>query len=559
MSSASVPNPAGSAAPVREAPGPAIVPSKPKSPRKLGLWLGAAILLLAAAGALYLNRRAETARRTEKRAVTTIRTGGIAAGALRQTVRVSGVIAAERFAALLAPQLRGSRSDRSRSSYSGGVSTKVSTTASSQGYTISQDNSSSSSSATAFTGVSSGGGSTTSSLGVKRGTSNRFSDSARSTSSRTSLSANTSGDMGRGSQGSALFSSSGGSHSHGSDFDMILLDCAKPGSMVKKGDVVAEFDRQNMLLRLDDYKASLTAYEASINKLKADLAVAMESHQQLLRAAKADYDKTVWDLKTIEVRSAIEAEKFRLAVEEAGARYKEVEGETKLLEESQRAQLRAVEIDRDQAKIELQRAQNNIDRMLMKAPIDGLVVMQTIYRGGDYGQVQPGDQLHHGMNFMSIVDPSSMVINAEINQVDGELIRIGQKAKLHIDAYPDLELPATVVAVGAMTVSSGWRANYVKEIPVRLKLDKMDPRVIPDLSGSADIVLASEENAAIAPLGAVFHDSSQNRPFVFLQTPSGWQRREVDLGLANHVAVAVKSGLRKGDVVALERVVQEKK
>ncbi|MCL5746214.1 MAG: hypothetical protein M1541_20165, partial [Acidobacteria bacterium] len=80
-----------------------------------------------------------------------------------------------------------------------------------------------------------------------------------------------------------------------------------------------------------------------------------------------------------------------------------------------------------------------------------------------------------------------------------------------------------------------------------------------DLSGSADIVLASEENTVIAPLGAVFHDSSQNRPFVLLQTPSGWQRREVDLGLANHVAVAVRSGLRKGDVVALERVVQEKK
>ena len=100
----------------------------------------------------------------------------------------------------------------------------------------------------------------------------------------------------------------GGGGGGGSDFTLVLLEVAKPGSHVKKGDIVAEFDRQYQLNRLDDYKASVVQLDANIKKLKADLAVAEEAHDQLVRSAKADWDKAQLDLKTAEVRSAIEAE-----------------------------------------------------------------------------------------------------------------------------------------------------------------------------------------------------------------------------------------------------------
>jgi hypothetical protein len=103
-----------------------------------------------------------------------------------------------------------------------------------------------------------------------------------------------------------------------------------------------------------------------------------------------------------------------------------------------------------------------------------------------------------------------------------------------------------------MTKPGIWRPNYMREIPVRLKLDEMDSRVIPDLSASADIALASEKQAAIAPLHAVFREAS-SAPFVFVRTPSGWRRREIELGLSNHVSAVVRSGLKPGDVVATER------
>ncbi len=370
----------------------------------------------------------------------------------------------------------------------------------------------------------------------------------------TSASSGSSSTSGMGSTASSLIGvgQRGMGGSGGSDFNLVLLKLVPAGSPVKKGEIVAEFDRQNQLNRLDDYKATVIQLDANIKKLRANLAVAKESHDQLIRSAKADLDKAELDLKTAPVRSQIESETLKLAVEEAQARYKQLLSEVKLVEESQRAQIRASEISRDQSKIELQRAERNVDKMIMRAPMDGVAVMQSIFRGGDMGQVQQGDQVNPGMQFMQVVDPSSMVITSVVNQVDAESIRIGMKAVVRIDAYPGLELPGHVIGIGAMTKPGVWRPTYMREIPVRLKLDRMDPRVIPDVSASADVQLAVEKQALVAPLGAIFYDNP-GKPFVFLQSPAGWERREVRLGLANYVNVALLSGVEKDSVIALER------
>jgi HlyD family secretion protein len=104
-----------------------------------------------------------------------------------------------------------------------------------------------------------------------------------------------------------------------------------------------------------------------------------------------------------------------------------------------------------------------------------------------------------------------------------------------------------------MAKTSNIRGSYVSEIPVRVKIDqaKVDTRIIPDLTASAEIIIDSEANAVIAPRGAVFEDNG--KPFVFLQSPTGWIRKQIELGLRSNTTVAVRSGLQKGDVLALQR------
>ena len=335
------------------------------------------------------------------------------------------------------------------------------------------------------------------------------------------------------------------------DFSLVLLKLASPGVRVKTGDVVAEFDPQNQLQRLDDYKDSAVQQENMVKKMLANLAAVKEAHDQSVRMAKADWDKAVLDLKTADVRSAIDAEKFKLTVEENAAKYKQLVAESALVDESQRAQIRSNELNRDQSKIEVARAEANVKKMSVKAPMDGIVVMQSIVRNGEFGQIREGDQVAAGQPFVQIVDPTSMVLNATVNQVDAEKLRLGMKATIHMDAYPDIELPGTLVGIGAMAKASTFRARYVGEIPIRVKLEKTDPRVIPDLTGSAEIILNAERNTMLAPRSAIFAEESGS--FVFVQGSEGWIKKKVEVGLPSFTMVAIRSGLQKGDVVALQR------
>jgi multidrug efflux pump subunit AcrA (membrane-fusion protein) len=357
---------------------------------------------------------------------------------------------------------------------------------------------------------------------------------------------NRGGDGGGGGGGGGM----GGGGPQG-DFSLVLLKLANPGVHVKSGEVVAEFDPQNQLQRLDDYKDSAVQQENMVKKMLATLAAVKEAHDQSVRSAKADWAKAVLDLQTADVRSAIDAEKFKLTVEENNAKYKQLLAESDLVDASQTAQIRVSQLNRDQSKIEVSRADANVKKMTVKAPMDGIVVMQSIVRNGEFGQIRQGDQVAAGQPFVQIVDPTSMVLNATVNQVDAEKLRLGMKSLIHLDAYPDIELPGTLVGIGAMAKASAFRARYVGEIPIRLKLEKMDSRVIPDLTGSAEIILNSERNTVMAPLPAVFADESG--AYVFVQGPEGWIKKKVELGLPSFTMVAIRSGLQKGDVVALQR------
>jgi multidrug efflux pump subunit AcrA (membrane-fusion protein) len=202
--------------------------------------------------------------------------------------------------------------------------------------------------------------------------------------------------------------------------------------------------------------------------------------------------------------------------------------------------------------MEFERAKRNLQRMVVKAPISGLVVMLMTHRGAEHVPIQEGDQIWPGQPYMQVVDCRSMVVNAILNQVDVDQLRLGVPARISFDAYPGLELPGTVVSIGSYARSGGFRGAFVKELPVRLKLDQTDPRVIPDLSVSADLLLEKEDDATYVPREAVFSGEGE-KTFAFVKNATGWEKRELELGLASHTFVNVTAGVNEGEIVAAER------
>jgi multidrug efflux pump subunit AcrA (membrane-fusion protein) len=335
---------------------------------------------------------------------------------------------------------------------------------------------------------------------------------------------------------------------------MTLQHMVKPGSPVRKGEVVGAFDPQYVQVRIGDRRADMIQRERTVRKLRADLDVRLGTHRQQLKVAKGALEKAALDLKSIPVRSGIQAEILRLRHEEAAAHYERLLREVPLFEASERAALRIEELRVEDLMLELRRDEANLQRMKIVAPIDGIVVPQPVRRGSDMGEVEAGDELRPGQPFVKVVDTRALIVEAWVNQVDVERVRLGAKAKVEFDALPGIALPGKVTAVGAVPTGSRYRADYLKQLPVRVELNGTDDRLFPNASASADIVLASGEAPAIVPRACVF-EKEGGSPRAFVRASNRWEERELVLGTANHIEVAVLEGLTEGDTVAAEEVV----
>jgi len=360
------------------------------------------------------------------------------------------------------------------------------------------------------------------------------------------------GGGGRGDGGAMVFSGVSSSTSQ-----LVLVKLAPAGSLVKKGDPVAEFDNQWEEEHIEDHRARVIQTRALVDRRRAEIAIEAEAHQQLLRATRADSEKARLDLKTAEIRSEIDAEKLKLMVEETAARYKQLQEDVKPKKISQEAELKVLEMQVDQEQNHVDRHTRNLQRMTMKAPIDGLVVMQPIYRSGQFGQVQEGDQVFPGSYFMQIVDTTQMVVSGTVNQADSQGLALGQKATIRLEAYPDLVLPARLTSVGAMASAStrgmrgGSRETFVRQIPVRFAIEAADKRVIPDLSASAEVKFKTEPRSLQIPREAVLEENG--RSCALVRQGEGFQKREIRIGGANNTHAVVLAGLSEGDEVSLEK------
>jgi HlyD family secretion protein len=337
----------------------------------------------------------------------------------------------------------------------------------------------------------------------------------------------------------------------GLDRSLTIIYLAPAGEMVKQGDVIAEFDTTALQDSLDDRRAAVEVAEANLAKRKADLAVEWENFQQTLRVAKANYDKAVLDLQTAEVRSEIEQEILRLAVEETEARYAQLQKDIPLRRTSQAADIRVLELEVQDENQELTDLENNMARFTVRAPRDGLAVLQSSFSGGEMRQVSEGEQVRPGRSFMKIVDPSLMMVEAVINQSESESFSIGQNARIGFDAFPDLSSDGEVAAVGALA-SGGWRENYyIRSIPVKVLIAKPDQRIIPDLSAYADVEVRSKENALLVPRAALHYEGDQ--AYVLRRGAQGASEKiPVQIELTNNSLAAVAGSLSEGDEVLLE-------
>ncbi len=327
---------------------------------------------------------------------------------------------------------------------------------------------------------------------------------------------------------------------------MILLKMVPSGTLVHKGDLIASIDAQAMQDHVDDLRETIQQAEADVNTRKAEQLVDWENYQQTLRLAQSDLDKARQDARAEEIKTGAERELLQLNVQQTEARYKQLQADVKNRQLSNAAELRVLELTAERHRRHMQRHFLDLATYNVHAPTDGLVITQSTWSSGERRQIRQGDQIYAGTLFMKVVNPSKMQLEATINQAESTLLRLNQPVTVQLDAFPEMKLPAHVFRVGALADGMGG-GNYIRRIPIVIRIDQADSRVIPDMSAFGDVVIEKKDNVLQVPRGAVKRDASGT--FVTLQNG---RKQAVTIGMETATETEVVSGLAAGDKVLLD-------
>ena len=278
---------------------------------------------------------------------------------------------------------------------------------------------------------------------------------------------------------------------------LTITKLAPSGTHVHKGEVLVDFDRQaqmrNFIDKQDEYQK--LANQVIQEQAKDDAARAKDETE--IQHAESDLGKAQLEMQKVELLSRIDAEKALQTLEEATATLQQLRTSFDLKRKSAHSAVRLLEIQRDRARQVMEHARANTEIMEIKSPIDGIVVLNTIWKQGKMGQVQEGDQVQAGVTFMQVVDPSSMQVRAFVNQEDFLLLRFGDTAQIHLDAYPELVFSGKLVEM-APIARNGDFSNKLRACAVVFSIGGNDPRLMPDLSAAVDVSLSTQAGGASA-------------------------------------------------------------
>ncbi len=327
---------------------------------------------------------------------------------------------------------------------------------------------------------------------------------------------------------------------------LIITKLALSGSRVNQGDLLVEFDRQNQVRSALDRRAEFLDFEEQIKKKIAEQAALKAQDDTELTQARNDLQKAQLEMRRNEVLSRIDAEINKQRLEEAQARLKQLEATYQLKRTAARADLRILEIRRDRARAAMLHAEGNSERMAIRSPIDGLVVINTVWKGGSMGEVLEGDEVRPGLPILQVVNPASMEVRSRVNQADVAFLRVGQSAEFRLDAFPDLVFHGKLERISAMGAASNMNEK-VRHFAAVFSVQGNDSHLLPDLAAAVDTELERLPNALVAPRDALLNEDGKT--FLRVQSGNGWEKREVKVIGQNDVEVALESGVEPSEVV----------
>lgn len=342
-----------------------------------------------------------------------------------------------------------------------------------------------------------------------------------------------------------------------------IVKLAETGKPVRKGDVVVEFDTASQEQFYLERATSVRTADSEIVQTMASHRIIDEMDAMNLMQAEYDLERAKLEASKAEILSEIEGAKNWINVGISEGNLTQVKTVIKSHKVTQEADLQRLQQRKNKAVRDMERAKGYLEKMVIRAPIDGIVnIMPNFRAGGSFGSMPPpfkeGDRAWTGAVIAEIPDLSSMRIEMKLEEVDRGKIQMGQQVRVRVDAVADKEFLAEldwISPIAALTFRGPGLSE--KSFPAYATLKNLDSRLRPGMSATAEIVIESHPNVLLVPARASF--LSQGKPAVWVQRGQEFQVRTIEVGLRNENDIVVTKGLREGEVVALENPVEAAK
>lgn len=310
------------------------------------------------------------------------------------------------------------------------------------------------------------------------------------------------------------------------------------GTTVAVGDTLVRFDRSTILQQVLQAEAELQRRQAEFDAKRASQTQGTASALSSLRAAEFAAEQAELRLARLEFAAEVERQNARLELERA--RLLRNEATVKLesqavLDSLELAQLQTGIV---QARADLQRERDQIDRMVITAPIPGLVIHGEA--GDDDRKVREGDELSPGTVVVRLPDLSELEVVASVHELDRAELAEGQIVRVGFDAYPDLQLRGRVVRVAELA-GPAYRRSRIQRFEVRIGVDGSDPRLRPGMTARLAIVVDARHDVVRVPRSALASRSGE--PVV---TTTAGDVVEVKIGLRTPFWVELLEGPPEG-------------
>jgi HlyD family secretion protein len=327
---------------------------------------------------------------------------------------------------------------------------------------------------------------------------------------------------------------------------LVITRLVRAGSTVAAGELIVEFDRQEQVKIALDRRAELQDLEQQIRKRDAQERAALMRDESEIKQAESGLSRAQLEMVKNDMIPKIYAEKNALGLEQAQATLKQLKATYDLKRRAAEADLRILRIRRDRAQNAMKQAEGNAERMAIHAPIGGMAVLKTVWKGSTMAEVQEGEEVRAGVPVVDIVNPAAMRVRARVNQADVNDLKVGQGVRIGLDAYPDLRFTGRIAQISPLGVTSSLSPK-VRTFIVLIDVHGSHPNLMPDLTASLDVELAREPGSIVVPRDAVRRDGE--RAIVRVRRGSSFREEAVTLGAANAHEVVVSSGLDEGAVI----------